>query len=101
DDRFRTRERLGVGRPAFHAAQSRQAEENLVVPPVTSALGREALVQQFYLPAGRLGGQRDVHRGTADVAVPLRDLVGQVELITENGGNDLGDGPVILMRVGR
>ena len=58
----------------------------------------EALLMEL---TGRLGGQRDVHRGTADVAVPLRDLVGQVELVTEDGGYDLGYGPVILMRVNR
>ena len=59
----------------------------------------EALVQQLDLPARDAVRQRDIDPRAAHVAIPLRDLVGEVELITEDGGNDLGYGPVVLMRV--
>ena len=39
------------------------------------------------------------HRRTADVTIPFRDLVGEVELIAEDRGHDFADGPVILMCV--
>ena len=75
------------------------AEENLVVPPVAAPLRREALVQQLHLALRDAGRERNVHRRAADVAVPFRDLVGEVELVAEDGGHDLADGPVILVRV--
>jgi hypothetical protein len=56
-------------------------------------------VQQFRLTAGGLGGHRHVHGRAPEVAVPFWDLVRQVELVTEDGGDDLAYRPVILMRV--
>jgi len=56
-------------------------------------------VQQLHLAPHRLGRQRNVHRRAAQVTVPFRDLVGEIEHVAEGGGHYLGDGPVILMCV--
>ncbi len=56
-------------------------------------------MQQLHLAPGGVGRQRKVHRRAAEVTVPLRDLVGEVELVAEDRGHDLADRPVILMRV--
>src|SRR6516162_11651009 len=84
--RLRAAECLGVRSPALHATQARHPQKYFTVPPVTIALGGEALVQQFDLAPGDVGRQREVDRGAAEVTVPLRDLVREEELITEDGG---------------
>src|SRR5579862_8187107 len=101
DYRFGASERLGVAHLALHAAQARHPEEDLVVPPVTISLGREALVQQLHLVLRGAIRHWRVHPRAADVTVPFRDLVGEIELIAEDRGNDLADRPVILVRVVR
>src|SRR4029077_12912109 len=92
---------LGERGPAFHAAKSGQAHKNVAIPPVTTTLRRKGLVQQLHFSPHDLGRERNVHGLAADVTIPFGDLVRQVELIAEDGGYDLADSTVILVRVVR
>ena len=90
---------LCVGRPAFHTPQSGQPKKHLIVPPVSTTLGREALVQELDLMVRRLRRERDVDGWTAQISIPLRDLVSQIEDVAKYGGQQLTDNPVILVGI--
>ncbi len=79
-------EGLGVTGAAFHAAEAGEAKEDLVVPPVAGCLGREMGVQERGLSAYDLVRQRQIDRGTAEIPIPLGDLVVEDQRVPESGG---------------
>src|SRR6476660_8632600 len=84
-------EALGVFHPAFDATQTHQAQKRLAVPPVAPSLGREALLQQSDLAGRDLFAERDVVAHSAEVTVPLRDLVMQDEGVSPHGRNQFAN----------
>jgi hypothetical protein len=66
---------IPAGRAAFHAAQTSDAAERLVVEPVLRALSAEILPKERDLALDRRGGEWEVEVGMAKIAVPFRDLV--------------------------
>ena len=64
-----------------------------------AVLSRVALIEQFSFPSRDVIGQRKVRVRTSQIAVPLRDLVGEAELVAECRRHQLADGPVILVRI--
>src|SRR5215813_14906884 len=69
DRRLRAGECLGVGCPAFHAAQPCQAKEDLVIPPVTVPLRRKALMQQLHLASGCLRDRKSTRLNSSHVRI--------------------------------
>ena len=94
-------EGLGVAGVALHAAHPGEAAEHLGVEPAAVALRAVVLVQLGdLLPEHRLG-EREVHGGLGEVAVPLEDLVAEDQVVAERGGHELGERAVVLVRVVR
>ena len=56
-------------------------------------------MQQLYLAMRYISSQRDVHGRAPEVTVPLRNLVGQGELISKDCRQDLADRPMVLMGI--
>jgi polysaccharide pyruvyl transferase WcaK-like protein len=98
-DQLGAGERLSIARAALYAAQAGQAKESLFAPPVAFALRGVALVEQLDLLARDLAGQREVCVRPGQVAVPLGDLVGEVELVAEGRRCYFTDNPVVLVRI--
>lgn len=99
DSEFGDGERLGVARVAFDAPDPGEPQEGLPVVPGPVPLRGVVLLQQPHLVLGGLRGQRLVHHRTAQVPVPLDDLVAQYEMVAERGRHQLRQAAVVLVRV--
>jgi hypothetical protein len=84
-DSLRRLECFGVTAPAFHSSYPHQREKRLVVPPIARPLRGVRLVQQGDLAPPQLNRDRHVAIGSAEVAVPLRDLVVEYQSIAPHG----------------
>src|SRR5258706_10272224 len=83
EDGFARMKRLSEIRAAFDAADSHQAKEQIRREPVLTELALEDRVDALHLPARHLAA--DGHEGVRfpQVAVVLRDLVFEHQMISE------------------
>ena len=88
-----------VGRNGLHPAQAHQPEERLAVEPVLAGLGREVLLEQRQLPLHDLRRERHEHVRPPEVAVELRDLVLEDQVVAEGVPRQLAGESVILVEV--
>src|SRR5689334_19168490 len=92
-------EGFGVRVVALHTAESRQPEKRLFVEPVVSRLRRVMLVQHARLLL-RNPWLEGVEEGRArSVGLPLDDLVTEHEVIAKLRRYQLGDEPMVLVRI--
>src|ERR1051325_11315053 len=96
-----TRERLGIagGRVRLHAPDAHQPEEEVVGEPVLGALGCEMRPQELGLALRALLGDREEDVARREVAVVLRDLELEDEMVPERVPGQLGGEAVILVRI--
>jgi hypothetical protein len=83
--RLRHKEGFRITASAFHSADSHQAKKRLFVPPVAHLLRRIVLIEKLYLASPQLGGDGHIAVASAEVPIPLGDLVVKDEGVAPNG----------------
>ena len=91
--------RVPARRARLGPAQAHEPEEELLVEPVLFALARERLSQQARLLACELLRHRDEDVRRAEVAVVLRDLVLEDQVVAPGVPRQLAHEAVILVQV--
>ena len=101
DDDFWSVERLSVsrGRGALEPAQAHQPAKRLRVVPVLSRLGREVTKHEIELAIDHVVFERNVQIWAPEVAVPLRDLVLEDQVIAERVPRELAGEAMVLVPV--
>src|SRR4051812_2630775 len=83
----------------LHAANPGQAEERLFIEPVMAGLGWIVLEKEACLLLCDNGFQWVVDSRTRSVALPLKDLVTEHEMVTELGRQEFCDQSMVLVGV--
>src|SRR5262245_30608245 len=99
DGELAARKRFGVHRRTLHPAKTHEPPEELAVEPVPVGLALEVLLEQPDLLDDRLLVQRDEDVRSTQVAIVLRDLVLEDEMVAKRVPRQLGRQPMILMEV--
>src|SRR5262249_11591427 len=92
-------EGLGEGLAALDAAQAHQPAQRLGVEPGLARLRRVGGEQRLHLALGELGVETDVGVGLAEVALVLRDLVLEDQVVAPGVPGQLRDEAVVLVPV--
>src|SRR5579863_1647187 len=90
---------IAAGRIAFHSANAHQPEKRIPVKPALRLLRLECLEQIVNLLFVQRSFDRHVDIGTSEITVILWDLIFEDQMIPEGVPRQLGEQPMILVRI--